>query len=325
MKKFIISIFLFFSIIVSSFAQDVKITSSFDSVKIYIGDQIKYTVTIDKPSDLKLSFPVFRDTLCKNIEIISGPRIDSSLQNGRTRIIQKYLITSFDSGRYQVKPLFVEVKNEGGLKRYYSDYSTLKVIRVKIAPADTTAKIFDIVKPYKAPVTLGEILPWILIGLLAGTLTWAALRYFKKFIKSETVAESFIPSEPAHVIAFRELEKLKSEELWQKGEIKRYYTTLTEILRQYLENRYRVFSLELTTFETLEALVKTGFKKNGSYNDLKSVLTGADLVKFAKYNPTAEENELHFQNSWNFVLATREIEMADEPEAEKISMKEASI
>jgi len=325
MKKFIISIFLFFSIIVSSFAQDVKITSSFDSVKIYIGDQIKYTVTIDKPSDLKLSFPVFRDTLCKNIEIISGPRIDSSLQNGRTRIIQKYLITSFDSGRYQVKPLFAEVKNEGGLKRYYSDYSTLKVMRVKIAPADTTAKIFDIVKPYKAPVTLGEILPWILIVLLAGTLTWAALRYFKKFIKSETVAESFIPSEPAHVIAFRELEKLKSEELWQKGEIKRYYTTLTEILRQYLESRFRVFSLELTTFETLEALVKTGFKKNGSYNDLKSVLTGADLVKFAKYNPTAEENELHFQNSWNFVLATREIEMADEPEAEKISMKEASI
>ena len=325
MKKFIISIFLFFSIIISSFAQDVKITSSFDSVKIYIGDQIKYTVTIDKPSDLNLSFPVFRDTLCKNIEIISGPRIDSSLQNGRTRIIQKYLITSFDSGRYQVKPIFAEAKNEGGLKRYYSDYSTLKVMRVKIAPADTTAKIFDIVKPYKAPVTLGEILPWILIGLLAGTLTWAALRYFKKFIKSETVAESFILSEPAHVIAFRELEKLKSEELWQKGEIKRYYTTLTEILRQYLENRFLVFSLELTTFETLDALVRTGFKKNGSYKDLKSVLTGADLVKFAKYYPAAEENELHFQNSWNFVLATREIEMTDEPKAEKISLKEASI
>jgi hypothetical protein len=325
MKKFIISIFLFFSIIVSSFAQDVKITSSFDSVKIYIGDQIKYTVTIDKPSDLKLSFPVFRDTLCKNIEIISGPRIDSTHQNGRIRIIQKYLITSFDSGRYQVKPLFAEAKNEGGLKRYYSDYSTLKVMRVKIAPADTTAKIFDIVKPYKAPVTLGEILPWILIGLLAGTLTWAALRYFKKFIKSETAAESFIPSEPAHVIAFRELEKLKSEELWQKGEIKRYYTSLTEILRQYLENRFRVFSLELTTYETLEALVKTGFKKNGSYNDLKSVLTCADLVKFAKYNPVDEENELHFQNSWNFVMATREIETAAEPDAEKISVKEAII
>src|SRR5664280_2446296 len=325
MKKFIISIFLFLSIIISSFAQDVKISSSFDSAKIYIGDQIKYTVTIDKPSGLNLSFPVFRDTLCKNIEIVSGPKVGSSLQNGRTRIIQKYLITSFDSGRYQVKPLFAEAKNEGGLKRFYSDYSTLEVMRVKIAPADTTAKIFDIIKPYKAPVTVGEILPWILIVLLAGALTWAVIRYLRRFKKSETAADSYIPAEPAHVIAFRELEKLKGEELWQNGETKRYYTTLTEILRQYLENRFRVFSLELTTFETLDALVRTGFKKNGSYNDLKSVLTGADLVKFAKYYPAAEENELHFQNSWNFVLATREIEMTDEPKAEKISLKEASI
>jgi hypothetical protein len=325
MKKFFISIFFFLSIIISSFAQDVKITSSFDSAKIYIGDQIKYTVTIDKPSGLNLAFPVFRDTLCKNIEIVSGPKVDSSLKNGRIRIIQKYLITSFDSGQYQVKPLFAEVKNEGGLKRYYSDYSNLKVMRVKIAPADTAAKIFDIIKPYKAPVTVGEILPWILIVLLAGALTWAAIRYFRTFKQSEKSDNAYIPAEPAHVIAFRELEKLKDEELWQKGETKRYYTTLTEILRQYLENRFQVLSLELTTFETLEALVKTGFKKNGSYNDLKSVLAGADLVKFAKYNPVAEENELHFQNSWKFVMATKEIEMASEADSEKISVKEAGI
>ena len=322
MKKFIISIFLFISIIASSLAQDVKITSSFDSAKIYIGDQIKYTVTIDKPSGLNLAVPAFRDTLCKNIEILSGPKTDSSLKNGRTRIIQKYLITSFDSGRYQVKPVFAEAKSEGGIKRFYSDYSTLEVMRVKIAPADTTAKIFDIIKPYKAPVTVGEILPWILIVLLAGALTWAAIRYFRRFKKSETTEEAYIPAEPAHVIAFRELEKLKEEELWQKGETKKYYTTLTEILRHYLENRFQVFSLELTTFETLDALVKTGFKKNGLYNDLKSVLICADLVKFAKYNPAAEENESHFQKSWNFVLATREIEPIAEPEEEKINVKE---
>jgi hypothetical protein len=77
-----------------------------------------------------------------------------------------------------------------------------------------------------------------------------------------------------------------------------------------LENRFRVFSLELTTAETLEALIKTGFKKNGSYNQLKIVLTGADLVKFAKYNPEPSENESHFQNSWDFVLATKENEVS---------------
>jgi hypothetical protein len=323
MKKFILSIFLFISIISFSVGQEVKITSSFDSTKIFIGDQIKFTITIDKPSDLKLAIPVLKDTLCKNIEIISGPKTDSStLQNGRIKIIQKYLITSFDSGRYQISPVFVETKNEGGIKRFFSDYSMLEVIRVKIAPPDTTAKIFDIIKPYKAPITIGEILPWILIAILIGVISWLVIRLLRKLKKSETGTGTYIPPEPAHVIAFRELERLKNEQLWQKGETKKYYTMLTEILRQYLENRFRVFSLELTTSETLEALIKTGFKKNGSYNDLKTVLTGADLVKFAKYNPLPPENDAHFQNSWNFVMATKENEMVIDSTEEKISVKE---
>lgn len=325
MKKLIIAVFIYISPITLSIAQNVTITSLFDSSRIYIGDQIKYTFIVEKPANLKLTLPIFRDTLCKNIEIISGPRIDSSAaQSNRIKIIHKYLITSFDSGHYKVRPVFAEAKNEGGLKRYYSDYSMLEVMRVKIAPVDTTSKIFDIIKPYKAPVTIGEVLPWILVSILTGALIWAAIRFFRKFKKSGTEAEVFIPSEPAHVIALRELEKLKNEELWQKGEVKRYYTMLTEILRQYLEHRFRVFSLELTTAETLEALVRTGFKKNGSYNELKIVLTGADLVKFAKYNPLASENESHFQSSWNFVLATKENEIAEIAIEEKDSGKEGN-
>ena len=326
MMRWIFSQFLFISFVLSSFGQEVKITTAFDSTRILIGDQINYTVTVEKPANLRLALQVYKDSLCKNIEILSGPRIDSSAgQNGRTKIIQRYLITSFDSGRYQVKPFIAEARNDAGLKRYYSDYSLLEVMRSRIAPADTSAKIFDIIKPYRAPLTLGEVLPWVLIATLAGILVWAAIRFFKRFKKSESVAEQYIPSDPAHVIAFRELEKLRNDGLWQKGEIKKYYTQLTEILRQYLENRYRVYSLELTTAETLEALVKTGFRKDGSYNDLKSVLTGADFVKFAKYNPVPSENESHFQNSWNFILATQEKEETGEPVEEKQNKKEASL
>lgn len=323
MKKFLFLILLSVTIDSSLSGQDVKITTSFDSTKIYIGDQIKYTITVDKPANLRLALPVLRDTLCKNIEILLGPKVDSTaIKDGRIKVVQKYLITSFDSGRYQVPPVFAEAKNRGGLKRYYSDYTQLEVMRVKIAPADTTAKIFDIIEPYKAPITFREVLPWLLIAALVVILSWAAIRFLRKFKKSGSIETPYIPPESAHVIAFRELEKLKNEELWQKGEIKRYYTVLTDILRQYLENRFRVFSLELTTSETLEALVKTGFKKNGSYDELKAVLTGADLVKFAKYVPAPAENESHFQNSWNFVNATREIEMAENSVKEKISMQE---
>lgn len=307
MKRLVFHILLLFTVVYEISGQDVKVTSAFDSTRILIGDQIKFSITIDQPADLKLYYPVLKDTLCKNIDILSGPVIDSIASGkGRIKITQKYLITSFDSGFYQVLPVFAELKSENGLKRFYSDYSPLEVMRVKIAPQDTAAKIFDIIKPYKAPVTLGEILPWILLISIAGVAAWFAVRIFRKLKKSKTGVEPVINPDPAHIIAFRELEKLREEALWQKGEIKYYYTRLTEILRQYLENRYMVYSLELTTSETLDALVKTGFKKDIMYNKLKTVLNGADLVKFAKYNPEPAENESHFQNSWDFVMATKE-------------------
>ena len=94
MKKLFFSIYLLISIISSSFGQNVKVTSSFDTSRIYIGDQIKFTITVDKPADLRLSLPSFKDTLIKNIEILSGPVVDSSSrQNGRIKIIEKYIIT----------------------------------------------------------------------------------------------------------------------------------------------------------------------------------------------------------------------------------------
>jgi len=328
MKRLLIPIIFLFITISGISGQEVKVTAAFDSSRIFLGDQIYYTITVDRPSELKLTLPVLKDTICKNIEIVSGPITDSSeIKGGRLLITEKYLITSFDSGFYQVPPVFAELKNENGLKRFYSEYSQLAVMRVKIAPADTTAKFYDIVKPYKAPMTLGDMLPWLLLLTVFAFIIWATVRFIKKLRKSKTGIETVINPDPAHIIAIRELERLREDQLWQKGEIKLYYTKLTEILRQYLENRYMVYSLELTTAETLDALIKTGFKRDGLYNQLKTVLTGADLVKFAKYNPEPIENESHFQSSWDFVLATKEeevnIDKVDEKGVDKV--KEESI
>ena len=309
MKKFVISIFLYISVISLSAGQEVTVTSAFDSSRIFIGDQINYRVTIDQPSGLRLKLPFFQDTLAKNMEILSGPVIDTVPSgNGRIKISEKYLITAFDSGMYVVPPAYAEMQNENGLKRFYSDYSRLAVKRINMAPADTSVKIYDIVGPYRAPLTLGEILPWILLAILLGAAIWLAVRIIRKKLKSNMDREIIINPDPPHVIAFRELERLRDEKLWENGEIKKYYTVLTEILREYLEKRFMILSLEMTTSETLDALVKTGFKKDGSYNHLKKVLTGADLVKFAKHQPDADENETHFRQSWDFVEATKETE-----------------
>jgi hypothetical protein len=326
MKKFTISLLLYISVISLAAGQVVTVTSAFDSTRIFIGDQINYRVTVDQPSGLRLKLPFFQDTLSQKIEILAGPVIDTVASGtGRIKITEKYLVTAFDSGRYVVPPAFAETQDENGLKRFYSDYSRLAVNRVNIAPADTSAKIYDIIGPYKAPVTLGEILPWILIALLAGVIVYLVVRYLRKRMKSHEGREIIEIPDPPHIIAFRELERLRDEQLWQKGEVKHYYTVLTEILREYLEKRFRVSSLEMTTSETLDALVKTGFKRDGSYNNLKSVLTGADLVKFAKHKPDAAENENHFSQSWDFVDVTKEADIIVEEDPGKNKKREGKI
>lgn len=306
MKRFI-AIFLFTCIaLAGASAQEVKVTAVFDTSRIYLGDQINYTITVDKPVGYILSVPVLKDTLQKNLEILKGPLTDTSfLKDGRIRIRNRYMVTSFDSGFYQVPPVYAEMSGENGIKRFYSDYAVLEVMRLKITPPDTTAKIFDIIKPYRAPITIGEILPWILLAGVAAAIVWFAIRMFRNLRNKKSGTPVEIITEPAHIIAFRELEKLREEKLWQKGEIKLYYSRLTEIVRQYLENRFGIYSLELTTPETLAELKKTGFKDDENFRRLKTILTGADLVKFAKYNPESPENELHFDLATEFVKGTK--------------------
>jgi hypothetical protein len=306
---------------VAIMGQDINVRMAFDSTRIFIGDQINFTVTVEQPAGEQFEFPAFKDTLTGKIEILRGPDVDSVVVGeNRLRITEKYLVTSFDSGFYEIKPVYVEVKNPDGLKRFYSEYARLEVMKYTIAPADTAARIYDIIEPFRAPVTFGEIVPWALLSLVAlGIIAALVVLVRKRKRIKEGVVEVRVP-DPAHEIAFRELERLKAEQLWQKGHFKQYYTRLADILRQYLENRYGVYSLELTTSETLRELLKTGFRKDERYNRLKTVLTAADLVKFAKYVPLAEENENHFTESWAFIEATKSIPVTGQPlqEGEKM-------
>lgn len=287
------------------FAQDVQIVAEFDTNKIFIGDQIHFTIKLEKPKELILNLPVFKDSLIKNVEIISGPQTDTiTLQNGNYSIISKYLVTSFDSGRYQIPPVFAEVNDANGIKRYYSNYSSLEVSRVSITPQDSTDVIFDIIKPYRAPLTISEVLPWFLIVVACLLIFWYLIRLIKKRKYIKTSPEIGVSTDPAHIIAFRELSRLKNDALWQKGEVKLYYTRLSEILRQYLENRYFISSMELTTDETLAIYKKTVKPESSILSLLKSVLINSDLVKFAKYKPGPSENETAFEDAWKYISNT---------------------
>ena len=80
--------------------------------------------------------------------------------------------------------------------------------------------------------------------------------------------------------------------------------------------------MELTTLETLAELRKTGFKEDESYRKLRTVLTGADLVKFAKFNPEPSDNELQFNYAWEFVEKTKLLQEIFDKQEESNSNKE---
>ena len=112
------------------------------------------------------------------------------------------------------------------------------------------------------------------------------------------------PKIPAHIIAFGKLEILKGEKLWQEGKLKQYHSSLTDIVREYIENRYKIQALEQTTDEILWSFRNVAIDEE-SKTKLKRVLVVADLVKFAKEIPLPAENEMSLTNSYDFINGTK--------------------
>ncbi len=110
---------------------------------------------------------------------------------------------------------------------------------------------------------------------------------------------------PAHVRAANELDKLKAEKIWQQGREKEFYSKLTDILRRYIYEREGINAMEMTSGEILNNIRQIS-DVDSVYNNLKQILSTADLVKFAKYKPYPDENDLSMVNAYFFVNQTKE-------------------
>jgi hypothetical protein len=115
------------------------------------------------------------------------------------------------------------------------------------------------------------------------------------------------PEEPPHVIALRELEIIRKEKIWSKGQIKEYHVQITDVVREYIEKRFGVFAVEMTTSEILESFENNELISEADFMKLRQILELADNVKFAKYQALQNENDLSLKNSFDFVENTKEI------------------
>jgi len=271
-----------FAFYFSSYAQ---VSSSIDSTQIKIGEQITYKIEVEADSSALVLFPEGQSFM--PLEMIESYAVDSIKNNTKYQLIKKYGLTQFDSGSYTIPQQKIVLGN----KVFLTDSMNVKVNAIAI---DTTKqKLYDI-KPI-INVDKGPAKWWkyILMGLLLLAIL-GSLVYWFLWRKKPLTAEEEIAMLPPYERAKLALQKLDKANYLKTGEIKSYYSELTQIVRKYLDEKVYDHSLESTTRELVSRLqlLKDANKidlDKASIANIEMILKRADLVKFAKSKP---DNEL---------------------------------
>jgi hypothetical protein len=290
-------------------AQGLTATLKADSSHIMIGDFLHIKLTVNFPNEISVTFPKITDTL-GNMELVKASKIDTSISGNFKTLSQTFTVSAYDSGKYHAGPQKIFYKNKSGMPD--SLFSDSIFITVSTLPVDTSKAYKNIKTPIDVPYTLSEFLPYIIGGVVLIAIIIALVYYLRKRKKRKPKGvERPKPKDPAHVWARKELRKLDDEKLWQKDEIKQYYSRLTDVLRMYLEYRYNWLALESTTEEISGEIDSYGITEEAR-KDLLIILHEADLVKFAKRIPMPDSNLKVIEFAYRFIDLTEPKEIGVE-------------
>lgn len=296
----------------------VTVTAKLDSVNLLMGNLTMLRLEVVQDKGKPGGFPLFRDAdpalgyvgVCgDSIELRTSIKSDTvELGSGRIQINHMVPVQAFDSGTYRL-PEFVYVSESDSAR---SNVLTLNVVPVDVTVDDPIAGYAPVAKPEGSKIT--DALPnwladywWaILLALiLAGVGVWAFLRY-----KKEGTVLPKKPQPTPYETAMRDLRDLKTKNLWEQGLEKEYFTRLTDILRTYLDKRFGINAMEMTTREIMECLYNSDLKDKREY--MRQILSVADFVKFAKVRPLPADNIAAYENAVKFVEETKPVAPAED-------------
>ncbi|MFC7356067.1 DUF4381 family protein [Jejudonia soesokkakensis] len=297
-----------------SFVTFAQVSSSIDSTSIKIGAEAKFTVEVTADSTDLVIFPEGQTFL--PLEVIESYKVDTTYEESKYRLIKKYGLTQFDSGRYTIPKQKIYI-NE---KIFETDSFSLEVRDVIV---DTTKqKMFDIkpaIEVDSPPFDYIQLLYWLVPLLLLAVLV-GYLLFRRKKIK-EAREEKLPPYEEA----ITALHQLDNSELLKHHKSKEYYSQLTDIVKRYLDREVDDTVLEKTTDELIERLQL--LKDGGSFDfdaenirELQQILRRADLVKFAKMQQ--EEGQARADRNTIEEIINETHEAVPEPTEEELLQNE---
>lgn len=313
LKELLFKFFTVVSVIFIScptFAVDPVVRARMDSTAIWMGEQTRIHIELVQDKGNMVSMPILNDTLVTGVEILNVSKPDTiSLENNRIQINRDILITSFDSGFYYIPPFRYILNND----TFATQTLSLKVVPVQV---DTTQAALDIKGVQSPPFVLFDYISDTLLTVIGiiilVALIVAGYFYYKKRKKPKEDHVSLEDLLPPHERALKALEILKEDKLWQNGQEKEYYTRLTEILREYIDDRFHINAMEMTSSQIL-AILRSNKETKIVNTQLKQILEMADFVKFAKMRPLPDDNEAVMRNAVEFVEETK-VEEAPAPE-----------
>ena len=286
LKGFWSLVFFLFSFL--SFAQ---VTSSIDSTSIKIGEQITYKIEVETDTTNPVIFPEGQTFM--PLEMIESYQPDTTKYDAKYKLIKKYGLTQFDSGKYVIPKQKIII----GGKTFATDSMLVEVNDIVV---DTTKqKLYD-VKPMidvKKPSSNWWL--WVLLTI-ALVATIGFLVYWFVWRKKPLTEEEKIAQLPPYDRAKLALKQLDETKYLERAEIKEYYSELTFIIRKYLDEKVYDKALESTTDQLIDRLniLQEGNQIELSKDDIKNIeaiLKRADLVKFAKSAPDIELAKLDRQ------------------------------
>ena len=275
--KNIYYILLLFSVFV--FGQQKRVETSIDTTKNKIGAEFKLTLKTTVDTASRVVFPKLKNIGL--LEVINSYPIDTVKKDDRYELIKRYGLTQFDSGRYTIPSIKILINKQP----FLTDSISVEVANVQV---DTLKqKMYDIKTIVAVESPMGNWWKYLLAIIVLAALGAGGFWLFKKFKKEKV--EEIVFKTPIEKATFL-MNTLEQKELWQKGEVKEYYSELTDIARNYIEEAIEIPARESTTSELIAALGVASIKKKMILSqeiieNLERVLKQADLVKFAKSKP----------------------------------------
>ena len=200
--------------------------------------------------------------------------------------IAKYVIESYKIGPATIPEFeYVIVDEDGSKTTKKAGPVSYSIVTVRTDPK--TANILkDIRPPVSARLRLYKYILPLAVFLLAVAIAFMLWRWLAR--RKSAIQAPPAPPRPPHDIALENLDKLKRENLYEKGQRQEFFTRVSEIMRTYLEGRYATPALERTTLE-LKKQFTGAYEKAETRRALFDLLETCDLVKFAKKQPGIQD------------------------------------